>query len=188
MASVIEAITIDNLGSTAMRFSWTGTAGKVASIYIDGAVIASALEFSGTDRFYDYSRASSYDAFSLDISEHGTGETPNSINMVPEINPVIRWRDAGSDDVVQYLIYAREYGGTATVIESIPRTEGVTWFATRTRKQRSHGWNYFEVRAVNKYGDESTVQETAIYVVDIQPKVSAISMSGASGTFTISYT
>jgi len=145
--------------------------------YIDGEFIAGPDVVSATlPRDPD-------SVFALEIHSQTVSTT---INEQPQLNPLIIWTAVSGAE--RYNVYHTPPGGSESKIWQQMDEDDIKVYKLRCPVTCIEGWQLFRVESVDSGGNESTVSAWAEYVYNLPDGVSDASLSGSSGTFTLTIT
>jgi hypothetical protein len=172
--------------------AWTAPTADAASwIFVNGRHVRGPLVFGRTDRMMkipfalaDVARVEIHDLPKASIQAAPTYVQPNT-------RPTLIWNPV--DEAVRYRIYHRQFGQAAEeVIYDKPAMVGLERYEIRcplTLVGRHDAWHFLRVEAVDQYGNESTRQAWAYFVMDLPPAPARVVIAAGSApglyTFTL---
>jgi len=130
------------------------------------------------------------DVVSLEIHDFPDDAViPDPVEVKPNTRPLIHWNAV--PDAVRYRVYHRRRGEAESVVYDRAAKEGLDRYeiiCPIELEGRNGVWHFFRVEAVDEYGNESTRQAWAYFVMDLPPVPEHLSVAdGASpGTYTFS--
>jgi hypothetical protein len=181
----IEEPTLEYLGASRVRISWTGTLAYFAWVFVNGILREGPISFDTEAREYVLNVPN---PFRIEVHE-----APEGVPIEPAIGmPLVRrplvWFSPRAL-AARYNAYRRPRAGDPErVIASIPHDPAFTHYEIRPGEDmRQHGgvWNSLRVECVNARGNESVRPEFSFFVAGLPKPPISMTPSGGAGVFAL---
>lgn len=168
---------------SACMVSWRSLSPAAASwLFVNGRHAAGPIVSGTMDRSVRINLARAQVA-ALELHDFAdAGIVPQPIIIEPNTRPMLIWRAV--EDAGRYRIYHRVFGEpTEKVIFDQPARDGLERYeiACPVRLDGCGGvWHFLHVEAVDVYGNESTREAWAYFVMDLPATIPAINVTAGS--------
>jgi hypothetical protein len=179
-----ENVRITPADSANCQLAWTAPAGDWASwVFINGRHVRGPLVTGAPERMVKVPLAAQT-IVSLEVHDLPSAEVQvDPVAPQPNTRPTIQWLAVA--DAVRYRVYHRGYGQTEERIFDGPAREGLERYEITCPVTLVAGWHFFRVEAVSAYGQESTRQAWAYFVMDVPdvPPLLRVTAGSADGLY-----
>ena len=179
-----ENVRITPADSANCQLAWTAPAGDWASwVFINGRHVRGPLVTGMAERMVRIPLAAD-DVVSLEVHDLPSAEIQvDPVAPQPNTRPTIQWLAVA--DAVRYRLYHRAYSQAEERIFDTPAREGLERYEITCPITLTAGWHFFRVEAVSAYGQESTRQAWAYFVMDVPdvPPLLRVTAGSADGLY-----
>lgn len=164
-----ENVRITPADSANCQLAWTAPAAHWASwVFVNGRHVRGPLVTGTAERVVKVPLAADA-VVSLEIHDLPSADIQvDPVAPQPNTRPTIQW--LAVPDAVRYRLYHRALAQAEQRIFDGPGREGLERYEITCPIVLGAGWHFFRVEAVSAYGQESTRQAWAYFVMDV-PKV-----------------
>jgi hypothetical protein len=179
-----ENVCITPADSANCQLAWSAPVGDWASwVFINGRHVRGPLITGAVERLVKVPLAAD-DIVALEV--HDLPDAATNVDPIapqPNTRPTIQWLAVA--DAVRYRLYHRAYGSAEDRIFDGPAREGLDRYEITCPVTLGAGWHFFRVEAVSAYGQESTRQAWAYFVMDVPdvPPVLRVTAGSADGLY-----
>jgi hypothetical protein len=181
---LIENYTIEFLSGRSARLSWTGAAGLLAWVFVNGRAASGALSFGGTARSVDVKTSS---PLRVEIHEVESGESVSPVETKLERMPLIWWSPATG--AAKYAVCRKpSAAGAESVLRAAKHVDGRGHFEIRPLSDlMADGgvWNFFRVESVSARGVESARSLFPFFIQGLPPPPVSVEVTGSGGVFDV---
>lgn len=181
---LITAVTLQFLSATRLLASWTGVAGYVSWIFVDGRQLNTPRYLTGTAKSVDVAVT---DPFCLEIHECAEGEVPEAITEELTRKPAVWW--SSKADALRYTAYRKaNLAATEGILGSAAHQNGRPYYELRPQADlRAAGgvWNLFRVEAKSARGVESVRAAWPFFIEGLPAPAISCAVAGAGGVFAL---
>ncbi len=179
-----ENVRITPADSANCQLTWTAPAAHWASwVFVNGRHVRGPLVTGAAERVVKVPLAADA-VVSLEIHDLPSADIQvDPVAPQPNTRPTIQW--LAVPDAVRYRLYHRALAQAEQRIFDGPGREGLERYEITCPIVLGAGWHFFRVEAVSAYGQQSTRQAWAYFVMDVPdvPPLLRVTAGSADGLY-----